>query len=184
MELDDRTKRALFRLEVIAPLISGRLEKHELAAMRRQVLSRVYETPDGRSWQVAERTLRTWLKRHREGGFNGLFDGDRGTYGSNRALDEAVLQAAMTLRKQESSLSIPQILDLLKYSEGVDAASVEKISKATLNRQLNKRGAVKNKPKQEAGTFQRWQQKFVNDIWQGDCSDGVWLPDPTNLFYR
>jgi transposase InsO family protein len=180
MELDDRTKRALFRLEVIAPLISGRLEKHELAAIRQQVLSRVYETPDGRSWQVAERTLRTWLKRHREGGFNGLFDGDRGTYGTNRALDEAVLQAAMALRKQESSLSIPQILDLLKYSEGVDAASVEKISKATLNRQLNKRGAVKNKPKQEAGTFQRWQQKFVNDIWQGDCSDGVWLPDPTN----
>ena len=180
MELDDRTKRALFRLEVIAPLISGRLERSERAVIRKQVLNRVYETPDGKSLQVAERTLRSWLKRHREGGFNGLFDGARGTYGSNRALDEAILQAAMELRKQESSLSITQILDLLKYSDGVDAASVDGISKATLNRQLNKRGAVKNRPKMEAGTFQRWQQKFVNDVWQGDCSDGVWLPDPAN----
>lgn len=180
MELDDRTKRALFRLEVIAPLISGRLGRNEHAVIRKQVLNRVYETPEGKSWQVAERTLRSWLKRHREGGFNGLFDGDRGTYGSNRALDEAILEAAMKLRKQEASLSIPQILDLLKYSEGVDAAVVGDISKATLNRQLNKRGAVKNKPKMESGTFQRWQQKFVNDVWQGDCSDGVWLPDPSN----
>lgn len=180
MELDDRTKKALFRLEVIAPLISGRLERNERELILKQVLSRVYETPDGRSWQVAGRTLRGWLKRHRDGGFNALFDSDRGTYGCNRALDEVILQAAVVLRKQESSLSIPQILDLLKYSEGVDATAVERISKATLNRQLNQRGAVKNQPKQEAGTFQRWQQKFVNDIWQGDCSDGVWLPDPSN----
>lgn len=180
MELDDRTKRALFRLEVIAPLVSGRLERNELAAIRKQVLARVYETPDGRQWQVAERTLRTWLQRHRESGFNGLFDGDRGTYGTNRALSESVLQEAITLRKQESSLSIPQILDLLKHAEGIDPEVVGQISKATLNRQLNRRGARKNRPKMEAGTFQRWQQKFVNDLWQGDCSDGLWLPDPTN----
>jgi transposase InsO family protein len=120
------------------------------------------------------------LKRHREGGFNGLFDGDRGTFGSSRALTEELLQAAMTLRKQESSLSIPQILDLLRHCEGIPPAVVDRISKATLSRQLSKRGARKNKPKQEAGTFQRWQQKFVNDMWQGDCSDGPWLPDPAN----
>jgi len=180
MELDDRTRRALFRLEVIAPLVSGRLEKAELAEMRKQVLSRVYDTPDGQQWQVSERTLRAWIKKHREGGFNALFDGDRGTYGRNRALSEAVLQAAMSLRKQESSLSIPQVLDLLKHSEGIEAADVDEISKSTLNRQLNRRGAKKNRPKMEAGTFQRWQQKFVNDLWQGDCSDGLWLPDPSN----
>lgn len=180
MELDERTKRALFRLEVIAPLVSGRLSKVEFAEMRKQVLSRVYDTPEGKQWQISGRTLRTWLKKHREGGFNALFDGDRGTYGRNRALSEAVLQAAMGLRKQESSLSIPQILDLLKHSEGIEAAEVADISKSTLNRHLNRRGAKKNRPKMEAGTFQRWQQKFVNDMWQGDCSDGPWLPDPSN----
>lgn len=180
MELDERTRRALFRLEVIAPLVSGRLSKAELAEMRKQVLSRVYDSPDGRQWQVAERTLRTWLKKHREGGFNALFDGERGTYGRNRALSEDVLQAAMVLREQESSLSIPQILELLKHSEGIEAGEVGDISKSTLNRQLNRRGAKKNRPKMEAGTFQRWQQKFVNDMWQGDCSDGIWLPDPSN----
>jgi transposase InsO family protein len=180
MELDDRTKRALFRLEVIAPLVSGRLEKSELTAVRKQVLSRVYDTPDGLQWQVSERTLRAWVKRHRDGGFNALFDGDRGTYGRNRALSEAVLRAAMCLRKQESSLSIPQILDLLKHSEGIGAEEVEDISKSTLNRHLNRRGAKKHRPKMEDGTYQRWQQKFVNDLWQGDCSDGLWLPDPAN----
>jgi len=124
MELDGRTRRALFRLEVIAPLVSGRLEKAELAEMRKQVLSRVYDIPDGQQWQVSERTLRAWIKKHREGGFNALFDGDRGTYGRNRALSEAVLQAAMSLRKQESLLSIPRVLDLLKHSEGIEAGLV------------------------------------------------------------
>ena len=65
---------------------------------------------------------------------------------------------------------------MLKES-GVDTSE---FSISTLNQQLNKRGAVKSKPGQERGTFQRWGQKFANVLWQADTAHGVWLPDPTN----
>ncbi|MCI0557005.1 MAG: DDE-type integrase/transposase/recombinase, partial [Nitrososphaera sp.] len=182
MDLDDRTKKALFRLEVIGPLVSGRLSKAELAQERKRALERIYTTPDGREWRVAERTLRAWLRRHREKGFAGLFDSDRGTYGICRAIPEEVLKEAISLRKQEESLSIAQIKELLKYCPPLKERGelLEKLSESTLGRQLNRRGALKNKAKQEVGTFQRWGQEFVNDLWMADTADGIWIRDPAN----
>jgi putative transposase len=182
MDIDDRTKKALFRLEVIAPLVSWHGSKQELALERKRVLERVYKTPDALDWRISERTLRKWLSYYRQKGFAGLFDADRGTYGKCRAISEAVLQEAVALRKFESSLSIPQILELLKHSEALEdkTDAVEQLSPSTLNRHLNKRGALKNMAKEEIGIFQRWQQKFVNALWMADTCDGIWIPDPTN----
>lgn len=39
MELDEQTKRALFRFQIIAPLISGNLCKQEMARVRREILN-------------------------------------------------------------------------------------------------------------------------------------------------
>jgi putative transposase len=182
MDIDDRTKKALFRLEVIAPLVSWHGSKQELALERKRVLERVYKTPAALEWRISERTLRAWLNRYKQKGFTGLFDNDRGTYGKCRAISEAVLQEAIALRKFESSLSIPQMLELLKHSEVLEDKidAVEKLSPSTLNRHLNKRGARKNMAKEEIGTFQRWQQKFVNILWMSDTTDGIWIPDPAN----
>lgn len=44
----------------------------------------------------------------KQGGFAGLFDDDRGTHGICRAIPEDVLKEAITLRKQEPSLSMVQ----------------------------------------------------------------------------
>jgi hypothetical protein len=158
MEIDNRTKKALFRLEVIAPLISGRLSKQELEVERRRILERAYKTPEGKDWWISARTLRDWVRRHRQKGFAGLFDNDRATHGVCRGIPEEVLKEAMTLRQQESSLSIPQVMNLLQYSKGLNGKTdlLKKVSRSTLNRHLNKRGGRKNKPKQEAGSFQRW----------------------------
>ncbi|MGH2480714.1 MAG: hypothetical protein ACRDHW_13750, partial [Ktedonobacteraceae bacterium] len=182
MDIDDRTKKALFRLEVIAPLVSGRPSRPELEMERKRVLERVYTTPRGEEWKISPRTLRDWVRRHKQGGFPGLFDADRGTFGDCRAISEDILKEAMTLRKQESSLSIPQVLELLKHSEPLkdQGDDLAKLSASTLNRQLRKRGAIKNKATEEIGSFQRWQQKFVNDMWIADTADGIWIPDPAN----
>lgn len=180
MDIDERTRKALFRLEVIAPLVSWHGSKQELALERKRVLERTYTTPSALEWRISARTLRGWLRRYKQEGFAGLFDADRGTYGSCRAISEEVLQEAAALRKVESSLSIPQLMELLKYSEALKADEQEQVSPSTLNRHLKKRGAIKNRAKEEIGIFQRWQQKFVNDLWMTDTADGIWIPNPAN----
>jgi putative transposase len=178
--LDDRTKRALFRFGVIAPLVSTNLSMEERKNIRKRILSEKHQNEKGEEQRVSERTLCDWLMRHRKKGFEGLYDAVRGTYGRCRAIPEEVLRAAMELREQEPALSIAQILELLPHA-GIDqSVDVEQLSDSTLNRQLNRRGARKNLGNKDDGSFQRWQQKFVNDVWQGDCADGPWLPDPAD----
>jgi putative transposase len=176
MEHDKRTKWAAFRYSVISPLLDSRLNRAERQAERARILVHEFEMPDGAIKCVSARAFREWVARYRTGGFNGLIDGRRKTLGSSRAIPDAVLGQAEKLRRELSSRSVPQLVDMLK-EDGVDTSS---FSATTLNQQLNKRGAFKCKPKQERGTFQRWEQETANALWQADTGHGVWLPDPTN----
>lgn len=178
MELDDRTKRALFRFGVIAPLVSSNITKNERSRIRRRILDENHRDEQGTERKISARTLCEWLKRYREKGFEGLHDVIRGTFGRCRAIPEEVLKAAAELREQEPALSIAQIFELLPHAGIDDSIDLEQISDSTLNRQLNRRGARKNVGNKDDGTYQRFEQKFVNAVWQGDTSDGPWLPDP------
>lgn len=182
MDLDDRTRRALFRFGVIAPLASQNISKEEKTRIRKRILSEKHQTEDGEERTISARTLCDWLKRHREKGFEGLYDADRGTYGKCRAIPESVLREAAELRQQEPALSIAQILELLPFTEVAADESIDLclVTDSTLNRQLNRLGARKNVGVKEEGNHQRWQQKHVNDVWQSDTSDGPWLPDPAD----
>lgn len=182
MDLDNRTKRALFRFGVIAPLLSQSISKEEKKRIRKRILREKHQTEDGKERSISARTLSDWLKRHKEKGFEGLYDSDRGTYGRCRVIPESVLRAAAELRGQEPALSIAQILELLPFTEiGADESiDLCLLTDSTLNRQLNRLGARKTVGVKEEGCHQRWQQKYVNDIWQSDTSDGPWLPDPAD----
>lgn len=180
MAEDDEEKRrelAEFRFGVIAPLVCGKYSRTEMAIIRRGILSKIHTTPDGQSWKVKERTLRKWVARHKRHGLKGLYDKRRKTRGKYTAIDERILEAAIKKRKELKSRSIKDILHQLSV-EGVDVA---KISKTTLNMHLNRMGAKKEKPYSEQGAFQRWSKRHINELWQSDCSDGIWLPDPTGL---
>jgi transposase InsO family protein len=181
MDFDDTTQRALFRLEVIGPLLGGHVSKAEAARIRRSILETTYVAPNGTTWRISRRTLAYWLRRYEEHGFAGLHDRNPGTYGVSRAIPEVVLRAAVRLRDIESRLSVRQILALLPYTEELTGKEidVDEIAPSTLNRQLNRRGAKKGRKDERDGTYGRREEKFVNDVWQADTSDGPWLPDPT-----
>jgi putative transposase len=176
MENDKKVEMAAFRYSVISPLLDSRLGKAEKQAERERILAHEFELPDGSHKRLHGRTVREWVARFRKNGFDGLIDGNRKTLGTCRAIPPEVLEQAEKLRRELSSRSVPQIIDMLK-EEGVDTTE---FSLSTLNQQLNKRGALKCKPGQERGTFQRWGQRFANVLWQADTAHGVWLPDPTN----
>ncbi len=176
MEHDQKTKWAQFRFSILAPLICRKLEDNEYKALKAEILKQTYIKPDGSHWKVPNRTLNSWLQRHREGGFENLHDATRSTLGSNRAIPEDILAKAVELRKELPTRSVKTVLKLLN-SLGYEVSA---ISKSTLNNQLNRRGANKERFAGSTGSFQRWEQKFANQLWQGDTSTGLWLPNPAN----
>lgn len=169
---------AQFRFEVIEPLLDENLDGAEKALLRQEILVRTYTTPDGRSWRISERTLRNWLRRYQVGQLSELQNRRSKTLGEMKALDVKVLDAAKGLRERMRSRSIQDILMHLKITSNID---VSKIAASTLNRHLKRIGATKDKTYSERGIFQPFQKEHINQVWQSDCSDGIWLPDPTGL---
>lgn len=180
MKEDDEEKRrewAEFRFSVVAPLVCGEYSRGELQIIRRGILAKTHTTPDGQSWHVKARTLRQWVAAHKQHGLKGLYDRRRKTRGQYTAIASNILDAAKEVRQELRSRSIKDILHHLDVA-GMD---VSKVSKTTLNLHLNRLGAKKEKPYSDQGAFQPWAKRQINVLWQSDCSDGVWLPDPTGL---
>lgn len=175
-EIDQRQKIALFRYAVIAPLVCRTLSEAESRKARQYVLEMTYTHPDGTVRRVPERTVRHWLGRYRKLGFKGLFDEFRNDKGSCKAVSSDLLGKAESLRREEPARSVRTIIEILRRS-GEDTTSLKP---RTLARQLTAIGATKKLLKKGAGTYQRWEQLYVNDIWHGDTSHGVWLRDPEN----
>lgn len=175
-EPDQRHKVALFRYGVIAPLVCRKLSADESRSTRQNVLTQIFSYPDGSQRRVPERTVRHWLGRYRKFGFKGLFDDFRSDRGASKAIPEELLQKAIALRKEEPARSVRTIIELLK-SNGADGGVAKN---RTLARKLNEKGATKKLLKKGAGTYERWEQVHVNDLWHGDTSHGIWLRDPEN----
>jgi transposase InsO family protein len=168
---------ALFRFNVIAPLLESGLDGAEKTLIRKQILSEIYTTPDGKKWNISERTLRKWVARYRQSGLEGLRNRQHKLRGQMKAIDDGVLAKARKLREAMRSRSISDILVHLKM-RGID---VSNISATTLNRHLNRVGASKEKNYEDRGAFQRFSKEHINQLWQTDCTDGIWLPDPLGL---
>lgn len=174
---DRRQEVALFRYGVIARLVAGRTaQREELSVIRNQILSTEWDYPDGSKKVIPERTLRHWLRLYRKHGFEGLHDERRSDRGACKVISVEVLDHAENLRKELPSRSVRSVLNLLQ-AEGMD---VSQFSERTLARQLTQRKATKKLLKKGLGSYQRWEQRYVNDMWQSDVSHGIWLRDPQN----
>jgi putative transposase len=176
--VDEKLRRtwAEFRYGVIAPLVCRRLDEAQRREERLRILKTSFTTPIGESKLVAERTLRSWLSRYNLFGFDGLMRIKSRTAGTCEAIPLEILNAAVELRHEVRSRSVRGILSVLR-AQGFD---VEKISPSTLNFHLNRLGASKEKYFSEKGSFQPFQKDHANDLWQADCSGGIYLPDPRN----
>jgi putative transposase len=175
-ETDSRLKVALFRYGVIAPLVCRRLEPDAVKQIRSQILEQQFEYPDGSRRLVPIRTIRHWVAKYRKFGFKGLFDDFRSDKGTSRAISPELLEKAKELRIEEPARSVRTIVDLLSKT----GYKTESLSQRTVARRLKAVGATKQLLKKGAGSYQRWQQLYANDLWHGDTSHGVWLRDPEN----
>ena len=175
---EQREAWAQFRFEVIAPLLDKTLDRIERSQIRQEILEKTYTTPDGRSWQISGRTLRAWLGRYKREELAGLENRRHKSLGQMKAISESVLAEAKELRESMRSRSIQDIKMHLKVTKGID---ISKIASSTLNRHLNRVGATKEKDFSDRGRHQRFEKKHINRLWQSDCSDGIFLPDPTGL---
>ena len=86
MKHDEKQSVALWRLGVLGPLASARLDHGDRRRYFEEAAARTHERPDGTRVQLSARTIEAWYHAHRRGGFQALFPRDREDRGKSRAI--------------------------------------------------------------------------------------------------
>lgn len=160
---------AVFRCQLLAPLLLGEVPDGERGAYIRSLSEREHLLPNGVRKKISARTLRRWWKRLREDGVEAMQRqprNDRGQFhGSSHRAD--LFARALELKRDQPRRSahvINQIL-LHEFSRTIPAT--------TLYRYLRRQGATRQKlGASEKKVRCRWTRDHSNSLWVGDFEHG------------
>lgn len=176
MKYDDKQAVALWRLGVLGPLISARLEHGDRRRYIDEAAMRTHERPDGCRIRLSARTIEAWYYAYRLGGFAALFPEDRRDRGLSRAIAPEVAEQILRAKRERPRRSIRRIVKMLERAKIVRAGELRR---STVHRLLAAHG-VSARPLRGPGTERRsFLPEHAGDLWVGDALHGpqVIAPD-------
>lgn len=170
MKSDIENEMALFRYNLIAPLINGTYRDRSIAAYCHRVALETYTLPEGSTRTYSFETIRWWLRKYKEEGFDGLYTGTRNDKGKMRSLSSEVQQVIVNKKTENFRKTATSIYDEL-IKEGYitrDEASLSSVIRfvAKIKGKLN----IANGEDMRA-----FEMKYANDMWQIDTSHGPFI---------
>jgi transposase InsO family protein len=178
MRHDDQQAIALWRLGVLGPLTSARLEHGDRRRYLEEAAARVHERPDGTRVQLSARTIEGWYHAYRRGGFHALFPHERADRGRSRAIGAEVAEQILRVKRERPRRSIRRIIRML---ERAGIVRVGTLRRSTVHRLLAAAG-VSARPRRDVVTERRsFLPEHAGDLWVGDALHGplVVAPDGT-----
>ena len=176
-----RTAIALFRYTLILPLLRGEHPPGGKEALRQQLAATAGAPPHSARRTVSASTLARWERRYRQSGFDGLKPQPRADRGHRRAVSEATLDRAETLKREQPRRSARSIIAILAHDQ-TNPIPEAHLAPRTLRRHLAARDATTAQlaRAQRAKPYRRFERSHFGDLWQGDAMDGPALPDPAD----
>jgi len=176
---EHRTEIALFRYTLILPLLRGEYPPGGKEARRRQLAAAAGAPPHSQRVSISAATLARWERRYRKLGFDGLKPQPRADRGRRRALSDATLDRAETLKREQPRRSARSIINILTR-DATTPLPEDHLAPRTLRRHLAARNATTAQllSTQRPRPYRRFERHHFGDLWQGDAMDGPVLPDP------
>lgn len=174
---DDRKQRiALFRLGVLGPLISARLEHGDRRAYFEAAASRAHEHPDGRIIQLSPRTIEDWYQQYRHGGFAALHPGDRSDVGQSRSIARETVDIIVRAKRERPRRSIRRIIRMLERARLVRPGE---LSRSSVHRLLKAHDISARPVRGPAAERRSFIMEHAGDLLIGDALHGpmVLAPD-------
>lgn len=176
---------ALARYSVISPLVCREMKHEEYGAELARVHSALHLFPDGPR-RVSKRSISRWCNFYRKGrppevapGFDALLPDVRSDLGRARKLDAEVVGRAIALREEAPSRKTGRLIEIIVSEAKLANKKTPHICESTLNYHLRARGATRKRLQGKSRVFRRFEHSHRNACWQGDWSNGIWVPHPT-----
>ena len=169
MKHDDKQAIALWRLGVLGPLTSARLEHGDRRRYFAEAASRTQQRPDGTRVELSARTIEVWYYAWRQGGFRALFPEDREDRGRSRAISAELAEHILRAKRERPRRSIRRIIRMLERAGLVRAGE---LARSTVHRLLAAHG-VSARPLRGPATERRsFLPEHAGDLWVGDALHG------------
>lgn len=171
---DPRLRLALWRYQVIAPLLALERTRGQLKRELRRLAARGHEHPDRGPIRLGFGTIEHWLYDYKRDGLEGLKDVPRSDYGISRRIDDALAASIEDLARQHPYLDGKSLLAELRVAlPGSVLPSRSTFYRFLRASGLNERHVVPDRTDRRAYGFE-----LPGDCWQGDVMYGPTLPTP------
>ena len=162
---------ALFRYEIIAPLLSVQGPRGTHKREIEKIAARLHDHPRRGRVRIGVGTIEEWLLRYRRDGLIGLEDKRRRDLGQSRVIDAAAAEVIAALAEGKPQLDGQGLLaELAATREGTELPSLSTLYRFLRSRGLDQRRAPGRKD-HRAFAFE-----LAGDCWQGDVMYGPSLP--------
>jgi len=177
-----RRQVALFRHAIIGELDIEAWPRGERSARLAELAARTYRTPDGRERRFSVRTLWAWWSAYRRAGLDGLLPKVRTDHGQPKAVDRALLEAAIALRREVPSRSTATLIHILETAGRIVPGQLRR---STLDRHLAAAGMARRRLRTLGDKrYIRLLFERPNQLWVGDSHEAPLLWDPERQRYR
>lgn len=166
MNEETRTKLALFRFSLIAPLVNGSTDRTAREYLE-EICAKPYDVPGFGQREFSTSTLKHWLYAYRKHGLDGLKKAHRTDQGKFRTLSSEAQEFIM-----EDLKANPGRTALAIYQDLVNARLADIPSLSTVQRFVRNLRSTLIEPEIER---RRYECKFANDCWQSDVCVGPYL---------
>jgi transposase InsO family protein len=174
---DENNKRgeevALFRYGLIADLLHLEPGTKGLYRLLTEKAAKDYCIPGTTRTRVAEETMRTWLRRYRQRGFDALKPRPRKDTGDSRALSQEVKDLLVSIKDDNPELSVQLVIKeaLAKSQVPTEVA----LAPSTVHRLLSRAGLMRRLSKEDGGTpgdRRRFAFEKAGELWMSDIMHG------------
>ena len=169
MTEEEREKIALFRFQLISPILTGQRENQQ--EYLAEVSAKIHNVPYYGPREYAPKTIALWLSAYRRGGFKALKPKRRSDRGKSRKITPEMKETILKSREEHPERSVSLFYDQLIAEEKILPSE---ISYSTLLRFLKAHDLLTNSPRKE-GHRKRFAHEKVNALWQGDIMVGPYL---------
>src|SRR5262245_7563361 len=100
MDDDERFRIAMWRMNILGPLVSARLEHGDRQTYIDAAAARTHERPDGALVQITAATVERWYHVYRHGGVHALKPRPRKDRGVSRVISAEVAEKVLALKRE------------------------------------------------------------------------------------
>ncbi len=164
---------ALYRAQIVGPLVRRELERGDLRAALLELTTQRFRPPRAHSPQTYSiATLERWYYAFRDGGLEALRPQPRKDKGRARELTDEQKALIVGIREEHPNASVTLIVDTLVADGRLERGAV---SASTLRRLFADKGLDRVSLRGAAGRGKirlRWQAERPGALWQGDVCHG------------